>query len=110
MMGYFILESALFILGLAAFFFGRVPVTRKRSVKGSAARLVGVILMVPLPLYLFACKQSNLAPLELGGRSLDPLHPFTEGFVKLVALAGAFGSVLAATVLAIIASEPPRRP
>jgi hypothetical protein len=108
-MGYFLLEGFLFVLGILALIVGKVPVTRRRMAKGSAARLVGLILMAPLPLYLFACKRSNVAPLGSDKPSLDPLISATEGFIKLVALAGTFASVLAATVLAIITSEKPRR-
>jgi hypothetical protein len=108
-MGYFILEGFLFVLGILALIVGKVPVTRRRMAKGSAARLVGLILIAPLPLYLLACKRSNVAPLGSDKPSLDPLISATEGFIKLVALAGAFASVLAATVLAIITFEKPRR-
>jgi hypothetical protein len=109
-MGYFILESVLFTLGLAALIVGKVPVTRKRKATGSAARLVGVILMIPLVVYLLACKQTNVAPLGSDRPSLDPLMPHTEGFVRLGALLGGLSCLLVATVLAIITSEPPRRP
>jgi len=109
-MNYFILEFVLFLLGLAAFVFGKVPVTSKRKAVGSAARLVGVILMAPLAIYLLAYHQTKTPPLNLDARSLDALRPHTEGFVKLVAVAGALACILVATVLSIIASEPPRRP
>src|SRR5258708_16850985 len=62
-MGYFILEGLLFVLGILAFIVGKVPVTRRRMARGSAARLARLILMAPLPLYLLACKRSNVAPL-----------------------------------------------
>jgi hypothetical protein len=104
-MGYFILEVALFIPGLLAVLIGHVPLTRRRVVRGSAARLIGVLLMIPLPLYLIACKQSHVAPLGADRPSLDPLMPETEGFVRLSAVLAAIGCVLAATVLAIITSE-----
>jgi hypothetical protein len=109
-MGYFVLEFVLFLLGLGALVFGQVPVTKKRKATGSAAHLVGVILMVPLLIYLLACNQTNTPPLSLDARSLDALRPHTEGFVKLVAVAGALACMLVAAVLAIITSEPPRRP
>ena len=108
-MGYFILEAALFVLGMMVLFLGKAPLTRRRSVRGSAARLVGAILMIPLPLYLVACKQSHVSPLGSDQESLDPLMPVTEGFVRLAALAAAFASVLAATILALVASETRRR-
>jgi hypothetical protein len=108
-MGYFILEAAIFLLGFAAFILGRVPLTRGRVVAGSAACLVGAILMIPLPLYLVACTQSNVAPLGLDRPSLDPLNPVAEGFVRLVGVAAAMASVLAATVLALVTSEKRRR-
>jgi hypothetical protein len=109
-MGYFILEASLFVLGMTAIVFGKVPLTRRRVVRGSAAYLVGAILMIPLPLYLVACKQSHLSPLGSNTESLDPLMPFSEGFLRLAALAAAFASVLAATVLAVVASETRPRP
>jgi hypothetical protein len=109
-MGYFILEASLFVLGMTAIVFGKVPLTRRRVVRGSAAYLVGAILMIPLPLYLVACKQSNLPALGSNTDSLDPLMPFSESFLRLSALAAAFASVLAATVLAVVASEPRRQP
>jgi hypothetical protein len=65
--------------------------------------------MFPLPLYLIACKQSHVAPLGPQQPSLDPLMHETEGFVKLSALLAAFGSILAAGVLAAITSETKRR-
>jgi len=104
-MGYFILEAVLFIPGLIAFILGKVPLSRRRAVNGSAARTIGAILMVPLPLYLIACKQSHVPPLGSDQPVLDPLFPETEGFVRLGALLAAFGSMLASGVLAIIASE-----
>jgi len=107
--GYFILEAALFLPGLIAFILGKIPLTRRRAVSGSAARVVGAILMIPLPLYLVACKQSHVAPLGSQQPSLDPLLHETEGFVRLSALLAAFGSVLAAGVLTIITSETRRR-
>ena len=108
-MGYFILEVALFIPGLLAVLIGHVPLTRRRVVRGSAARLVGALLMIPLPLYLIACKGSNVPPLGAYRPSLDPLMPETEGFVRLAAVLAAIGCVLAATVLAIVTSERRRR-
>jgi len=109
MRGYFILEMVIFGFGVLAFLVGWIPITRRRRVQGSAARTVGIILMIPLPLYFIACKRSNIAPLAWEVRSLDPLKPFTEGFVKLSAMSAAFACVLAATVLAVIASELKRR-
>jgi hypothetical protein len=108
-MGYFIVEAILCFLGLLALFVGQVPVTRRRVVRGSAARLVGVILMIPLPLYLAACKQSHVSPFGAEAHSLDPLKPEAEGFVRLAGVMAAVGSVLAATVLAIVTSESRRR-
>jgi hypothetical protein len=108
-MGYFILESALFLPGLIAFLVGKIPLSRRRAVNGSAARVVGLLLMIPLPLYLIACQRSHVAPLGLDRPRLDPLLHETEGFVRLGAILAAFGSVLAATVLTIIASETKQR-
>jgi hypothetical protein len=109
-MGYFILEAVLFVLGMTALVIGNVPLPRRRVVRGSAARLVGVILMIPLPLYLVACKRSHVPPLGWDAETMDPLMPFTEGFLHLAALASAFASLLAATVLALATSETRRRP
>ena len=108
-MGYFILEVALFIPGALALFIGHVPLTRRRVVRGSAARLVGALLMIPLPLYLIACKRSNVPPLGSDRPSLDPLMPETQGFVRLAAVMAAIACLLAATVLAIVTSERRRR-
>jgi hypothetical protein len=104
-MGYILLEAVLFVLGALAFVIGNVPLTRRRVVRASAARLVGAILMIPLPLYLLACKQSNVSPLGSDPLSLDPLKHETEGFVRLGAVMAAGACVLAATVLAIVSSE-----
>jgi hypothetical protein len=108
-MGYFILDAVIFVLGMTAFLIGKVPLTRRRMVSGAAARVVGAILMIPLPLYLVACKQSHVSPLGSDRQSLDPLMPVTEGFVRLASLMAAFASLLAATVLAIVTSETRRR-
>jgi hypothetical protein len=104
-MGYFILEAALFIPGAIILLIGNLPLTRRRIVRGSAARLVGFVLMIPLPLYLIACKRSNVPPLGANQPSLDPLMPETEGFVRLAAVMAALACLLAAIVLAIITSE-----
>jgi hypothetical protein len=110
-MGYFIFDAGLFVFGLAVLVFGKMPLSMRRTVSGSAARVVGVILMVPLPLYLEACKRTHV---NLFGtvirRHEDPLVPVGEGYVRLFGLAAGFACILAATVLAIIASETPRRP
>jgi hypothetical protein len=109
-MGYLIIDAVLFALGTVAFVFGNVPLTPRRKVCGAAARLIGAILMIPLPLYMVACKQSHVSPLGADTESLDPLMPVTEGFVRLVSMAAVSASVLAATVLALVTSEPRRRP
>jgi hypothetical protein len=109
-MGYFLLELALFVPGLIALVVGKVPLTRRRAVHGSAARLVGVILMVPLPLYLVACKRSQLAPLGEDPPGLDPLRHSAQEFARLAALVAAFAGLLAATVFALATSEEQRRP
>ncbi len=104
-MGYFVLEATLFVLGMLALLIGKVPLTRRRSVRGAAACVVSVILMIPLPLYLVACMRSHVSPFGSEQYSLDPLKPETEGFVRLAALMAAFGCSLAAGILAIVASE-----
>ena len=108
-MGYFILEVALFIPGALVLLIGNLPLTRRRVVTGSAARLVGAVLMIPLPLYLIACKRSHVPPLGSDQPSLDPLVPETEGFVRLAAVMAALACLLAATVLAIVTSERRQR-
>jgi hypothetical protein len=111
-MGYFILEAALFVPGFLAFVYGKIPMTRRRSVNGAAARVVGAILMVPLPLYLFACRSCHVSPLasdEEIQAIMDPLKPFTAGFLRLGAVAAAFFCALLATVLAVVTSETKRR-
>lgn len=104
-MGYFILEAVLFVPGVLALLIGFVPLSRRRVVRGTAARLVGAILMIPLPLYLIACKQSNVPPLGSDLPSLDPLMPETTGFVRLAGVMAAIACILASSVLAIVTSE-----
>jgi hypothetical protein len=104
-MGYFILEVVLFVPGLIILLVGYMPLTRLRVVRGSAARLVGFVLTIPLPLYLIACKRSNVPPLGSNVPSLDPLMPETKGFVRLAAVMAALACLLAAAVLAIVTSE-----
>ena len=108
-MGYFILDVVLFIPGLLVLFLGKVPLTRRRLVQGSAARLIGAVLMFPLPLYLVACRRAGVPP--LGGEELilDPFMPVTAGYVHLVAVGAALASLLVATVLACVTSETRRR-
>jgi hypothetical protein len=108
-MGYLILTGTQFVAGLLCFLIGKVPLTRRRWVNGSAARIVGAILMIPLPLYLIACKQSHVSPFGSDPGSLDPLMPETEGFVRLSAMMAAGVCLLMAAVLAMIASETRRR-
>jgi hypothetical protein len=109
-MGYFLLEVGLFLAGVVAVVGGWVPLTRQRRVRGAAARVVGAILMIPLPLFLVACKQCHVGPLRANGLILDdPLMPMTQGLVRLIAMSAAFACALAATVLACVSSELPRR-
>jgi hypothetical protein len=109
-MAYFIVQAIIFALGSLAFVIGKIPMNRRRFVQGSAARIIGVILMIPLPLYLFACRQSHAPLLGSDDRNLDPLMPHTEGFIRLIAMAATFSCLLAAVTLAIITSETRRRP
>ena len=108
-MGYLTLEIALFVPGLLIFLIGRLPLSRRRIVRDSAARLVGAVLLIPLPLYLIACKRGGVSPLGEDPLSLDPLQREGQNFVRLAALMAAFASVLTATVLALISSEARRR-
>jgi hypothetical protein len=108
--GYFIFEAVLFVVGITAFVFGKFPVTRRRRVNGSAARVVGAILMIPLPLYLVACKQHHVSLFGPARRDPDPLVYVAEGYIRLFGLGVGLACLLAATVLAIITSELPRRP
>jgi hypothetical protein len=108
-MGYFILEVVLFFAGLLVLLIAIVPLTPRRVVRGSAARLIGGVLMIPLPLYLIACKRSNVPPLGSNVPSLDPLMPETEGFVRLAAVMAAVACLLAAIVLAMVTSERRQR-
>jgi len=109
-MAYFIVQATIFALGTVAFVIGKIPMSQRRYVQGSAARIIGIILMVPLPLYIAACRQSHAPLLGSDDRNLDPLMPHTEGFIRLVAIAATFSCLLAATVLAIVTSETRRRP
>jgi hypothetical protein len=109
-MAYFIVQAIVFTLGGLAFIIGKVPMSRRRFVQGSAARIIGIILMIPLPLYVAACRQSHAPLMGSDDRNLDPLMPHTEGFIRLVAVAATFSCLLAATVLAIVTSETRRRP
>ena len=109
-MGYFLLDVVLFLPGLLVLFLGKVPLTRRRLVQGSAARLIGAVLMFPLPLYLVACRRAGVPP--LGGEEfiLDPFMPVTAGYVHLIAVGAALASLLLVTVLACVTSEIRRRP
>jgi hypothetical protein len=109
-MAYFIIQVVIFGAGALAFVIGKIPMSRRRFVQGSAARIIGIILMIPLPLYVAACRQSHAPLLGSDDRNLDPLMPHTEGFIRLVAMAAIFSCLLAATVLAIVTSETRRRP
>lgn len=109
-MAYFVVQAVIFALGTLALGIGKIPMSRRRLVQGSAARLIGIILMIPLPLYIAACRQSHAPLLGSDDRNLDPLMPHTEGFIRLVAMAATFACLLAAMTLAIVASETRRRP
>ena len=137
-MSCFVLQVVTFALGVLVFAIGKVPLTRRRMVRGSAARVIGAILMIPLLLYLVVCMQYRVPPLGSDSQQLDshvhtrqgggqphlpplgsdpqnlnpePIIPVTpEGFVQASALAAALGCLLAATVLALVTSETRRGP
>jgi hypothetical protein len=110
-MGYFIFETTIFVVGLMVFLFGRLPLAPRRMVRGSPAHLIGIVLMIPMAVYLIACKQTNLSPLGWTELSrTDPYQPFTGGFLRLAALASAFGCLLMAAVLALITADKRPRP
>jgi hypothetical protein len=67
------------------------------------------MLMIPLAVYLVACKQSHVSPLGAEPPAEDRLMPVTVGFVRLTALAAAFVRLLLAAVLALVTSETRRR-
>ncbi len=103
--GYFILEAGLCALGLAICGLGKVPLSRRRCVRGSAAYLVGVILMVPLPFYLIMCRQTGLPAAGPPPPGFDAFRPLTEKLVRITAVTVAATCVLAAGVLAAISSQ-----
>ncbi len=104
-----VFQGSLFFLGLTAFLIGKLPLTPRRRVTGSAARTVGVLLMIPLPFFLLVCKQIQVSPLGPDPRNLDPMVLVNESFVRLTSFAAGFGCLLMATVLAAITSEKRRR-
>src|SRR5438045_2491827 len=109
-MGILLFQGALFVLGCAAIVFGKIPVTWRRKIQGSPAYVVGALLMAPLPLYLMACRRSNVDPFGAERRLLDPIERVAEGYVRLFGLGTALTSLLIAIVLSVLISEPPRRP
>jgi hypothetical protein len=111
-MAVFILVSVVFIPGFVILIAGKVPLTRRRSVNDAAARLVGVLLMVPLPLYLIACKSCHVPPLATEEQIqliMDPLMPFTAGYLHIGTVAATVFCILLAAVLAMATSEVKRR-
>jgi hypothetical protein len=112
LMGVFILEAVLFIPGFVILLAGKIPLSRRRSVNDSAARIVGAILMTPLPLYLIGCYRIQISPLATENEIqsiMDPLAPYSAGFLHIAAVAAAFFCVLLAVFLAIVTSETKRR-
>ena len=130
----FVLQVVLFVLGTLAFAIGKIPLTRRRLVCGSAVRIVGAILMIPLPLYLVVCLKNHVQVLGSAPVSSEG-HPRiqqrgdqfggsdeaaqirgsvpkggAEMFAQFAAVLAISGCLLAATVLALIASETRRRP
>jgi EamA domain-containing membrane protein RarD len=113
MMYVFILEAIVFIPGFIILVVGKIPLTRRRAVNDAAARIIGVILMLPLALYLIACRSLHIPPLatkEDIELIMDPLMPYTVGYLQIGAVAATLFCLVMAGILAFSASEIKRRP
>ncbi len=108
----FTIEVLLFLLGLVILIAGKIPLSRRRSVNDAAARLIGVVLMVPLPLYLFGCKLCHISPVarqEEIDAVMDPLMPFSIGFLQIGVVVATMFCLLMSSVMAAVTSEMKRR-
>jgi WD40 repeat protein len=66
------LEIGMLLAGLYALFRGRLPLNRHRVVRGAAARLTGVILLLPLPLAFVVVAAYTLLTYPGTGRAGSP--------------------------------------
>jgi hypothetical protein len=85
------------IFGIVALATGRFSLTRKKVVEGAPARIVGVILILPLPV-------TFLAGLALGVSLLQQGRPVNEKEVRSLALVIDIGVPVLALIAAIAVS------
>jgi hypothetical protein len=108
----FIFEVLLFVLGLVILIAGKIPLSRMRSVNDAAARIIGVVLMIPLLLYLIGCKLCHISPVatqEEIDLVLDPLLPFSIGYMQIGVFVGTMFCLTVAGLLTAVTAETKRR-
>jgi hypothetical protein len=105
-MGCLIAEICALIGGIIAVVTGKFTLTRNKVVRGAPARIVGVLLMVPLPVAIFFSIVVLGALLVRGG--FDPTNPTNVPIgLRLIEPAIFVIFFTAALIIAAVHAEPP---
>lgn len=98
-----VLYAAIFIAGLMALITGKVSVSKRKSVQGTAARLIGALLCAAVPISIVA---TVIVALVMGGSS-----PQNETLIALTPIGCLIGiSLLAAVLMSQWARPNPLQP
>lgn len=92
---------AMLTLGIGALAKGRIKLTARRSVEGGPARLIGVILLLPLPLYIGIALLASLTGIV---QALRPARP--PLWLGVTALGLVVGAVVVSVLIATFTAKP----
>jgi hypothetical protein len=101
-----IVEIIMFVLGVIGVTQGRVALTRNRVASGTPARVAGVLLLVPLPVYILANVIGGVAILGQANQQQDPALATATLVASVVAIAATVICFIAAIIICAVTAQP----
>jgi hypothetical protein len=100
------MSIAMLIFGIIALVRGQFTLTRTKVVSGVPARVIGVILLLPLPLMLAG---GLLIGVVLGMQGKQPRPEDIQGPAVLLEVGIILGCMLIAVIIGAVTARPPKR-
>ena len=101
-----VMAIAMLVFGIIALVRGQFTLTRNKVVTGVPARIIGFILLLPLPLMLAS---GLLIGIVFGIQGKQPRMQDIQGTAVLLEIGIILGRMLIAVVIAAVTARPPKR-